>query len=143
MAALGGIHMPNVPELVVAYHSCLRTGVVAVPLNVRLTSSELHRMLRRLRPKLYLGHSDVYAAVDAIDTTIASDVLADVALRLAAYKVPERLVITERPVQVRAVVVVTATGGVIVLELRAAAGDRVRGAQTVMTTLPRALPATR
>jgi len=33
------LHMANLPEFVVAYYACFRTGVIAAPLNIRLKTA--------------------------------------------------------------------------------------------------------
>ena len=51
------LHMPNLPELVVAYYACFQTGAIAAPLNLRLKTAELTPILARLKPALYPGHA--------------------------------------------------------------------------------------
>jgi long-chain acyl-CoA synthetase len=48
------LHMANLPEFVVAYHACSRTGLIAAPLNIRLKTAELIPLLQRLQPTLYI-----------------------------------------------------------------------------------------
>jgi acyl-CoA synthetase (AMP-forming)/AMP-acid ligase II len=64
------LHMANVPQLIVAYYACFRTGAIAAPLNNRFKTSELEQVLRRLQPALYIGQAHLYAAVAAIDSKI-------------------------------------------------------------------------
>ncbi|HVJ51203.1 MAG TPA: class I adenylate-forming enzyme family protein [Aliidongia sp.] len=64
------LHMPNVPEMVVANYACFRIGAIAVPLNIRLKTAELQPMLERLRPVLYLGHAQLYAVIEPIEADI-------------------------------------------------------------------------
>src|SRR6516162_5353617 len=40
------LHMANLPEFVVAYYACFRTGVIAAPLNIRLKTAELIPLLQ-------------------------------------------------------------------------------------------------
>ena len=65
------LHTSNVPELITAYYGCFLMGATAVPLNIRLKAAELHPLLERLRPALYLGQEQVYANVSGV----APDVL--------------------------------------------------------------------
>jgi acyl-CoA synthetase (AMP-forming)/AMP-acid ligase II len=62
--------MANLPELIVAYYACFRTGAIAAPLNNRFKTAELEQVLRRLQPALYIGQAHLYAAVAPLDTTI-------------------------------------------------------------------------
>ena len=57
------LHMTNVPELILAYYACFLLGAIASPLNVRIKAAELHPLLRRLRPALYLGQSQLYPEI--------------------------------------------------------------------------------
>ena len=57
------LHMTNVPELILAYYACFLLGAIASPLNVRIKAAELHPLLRRLRPALYLGQSQRYPEI--------------------------------------------------------------------------------
>src|SRR6202011_2569205 len=61
------LHMPNRPELAVALYACLYIGAVAVPLNNRLKTAELKRLLHRLQPALYVGHGDLYGQAREVD----------------------------------------------------------------------------
>src|SRR6516225_8898512 len=68
------LHMANLPEFVVAYHACFRTGVIAAPLNIRLKTAELIPLLQRLQPTLYISQAALYNQVASIDSSIlASD----------------------------------------------------------------------
>lgn len=64
------LHLTNKPETVAAFYACMLTGVIAVPLNTRLTRAELEPQLRRLQVSLYLGQADLYDAIAGIDTSI-------------------------------------------------------------------------
>ena len=64
------LHMANLPEFVVAYHACFRTGVIAAPLNIRLKTAELIPLLQRLQPTLYIGQAALYNQVASIDSSI-------------------------------------------------------------------------
>ena len=64
------LHMANLPEFVVAYHACFRTGVIAAPLNIRLKTAELIPLLQRLKPTLYIGQAALYNEVASIDSSI-------------------------------------------------------------------------
>ncbi|MGF6483746.1 class I adenylate-forming enzyme family protein [Paraburkholderia sp. JPY419] len=64
------LHLTNKPETVVAYYACMLTGMIAVPLNNRLTRAELERQLRRLQVSLYLGQIDLYGAIAGMDGSI-------------------------------------------------------------------------
>jgi long-chain acyl-CoA synthetase len=57
------LHMANLPELVVAYYACFRTGAIACPLNIRLKAAELQPLLQKLRPALYLGQAQSYPQI--------------------------------------------------------------------------------
>jgi acyl-CoA synthetase (AMP-forming)/AMP-acid ligase II len=54
------LHMHNTPEAALAHLACLRLGAIAVPLNTRLATPELHDLVSRVRPKIYLGQDDLY-----------------------------------------------------------------------------------
>jgi len=64
------LHMANLPEFVVAYHACFRTGVIAAPLNIRLKTAELIPLLQRLQPTLYISQAALYNQVASIDSSI-------------------------------------------------------------------------
>jgi long-chain acyl-CoA synthetase len=64
------LHMANLPEFVVAYHACFRTGVIAAPLNIRLKTAELIPLLQRLKPTLYIGQAALYNQIASIDSSI-------------------------------------------------------------------------
>ena len=61
------LHMTNVPELILAYYACFLLGAIAAPLNIRIKAAELHPLLHRLRPALYLGQAQLYPEVADID----------------------------------------------------------------------------
>jgi long-chain acyl-CoA synthetase len=54
------LHLYNTPDAVLALLACLRIGAVAVPLNIRLRTPELHDLVDRTGPVLYLGERDLY-----------------------------------------------------------------------------------
>src|ERR1700748_3464098 len=62
------LHMPNRPEIIVAYYACYRLGPIAAPLRISFTFAELAPLLRRLRPALYIGETAVYPNVAPADT---------------------------------------------------------------------------
>ncbi|WP_321922267.1 class I adenylate-forming enzyme family protein [Paraburkholderia guartelaensis] len=64
------LHLTNKPETVIAYYACMLAGVIAVPLNTRLTRAELEPQLQRLQVSLYLGQSDLYGAIAGVDDSI-------------------------------------------------------------------------
>jgi acyl-CoA synthetase (AMP-forming)/AMP-acid ligase II len=64
------LHMANVPQMVLAYYACFRTGAIAAPLNTRMKAAELRPILQRLRPALYLGQSHLYPEVANIESDI-------------------------------------------------------------------------
>jgi acyl-CoA synthetase (AMP-forming)/AMP-acid ligase II len=64
------LHLTNKPETVAAFYACMLAGVIAVPLNTRLTRAELEAQLRRLHCSLYLGQLDLYDAIAGVDTSI-------------------------------------------------------------------------
>jgi acyl-CoA synthetase (AMP-forming)/AMP-acid ligase II len=64
------LHMTNKPEAVAAFYACMLTGLIAVPLNNRLTRAELEPQLRRLQVSLYLGQMDLYGAIAGMDASI-------------------------------------------------------------------------
>jgi len=64
------LHMANLPEFIVAYHACFRTGAIAAPLNIRLKTAELTPLLQRLQPTLYIGQAALYDRVASIDSSI-------------------------------------------------------------------------
>jgi long-chain acyl-CoA synthetase len=64
------LHLTNKPETVAAFYACMSTGVIAVPLNNRLTRAELEPQLRRLQVSLYLGQVDLYGAIAGVDASI-------------------------------------------------------------------------
>ena len=66
------LHMTNVPELILAYYACFLLGAVAAPLNIRIKAAELHPLLRRLRPALYLGQAQLYPEIADIDAETLS-----------------------------------------------------------------------
>jgi acyl-CoA synthetase (AMP-forming)/AMP-acid ligase II len=64
------LHMMNRPEMLVAYYACLRLGAIAAPLRTAFKFPELAPMLQRLKPALYIGESDLYRNVAAVDVGI-------------------------------------------------------------------------
>src|SRR6202046_1912829 len=70
------LHMMNRPEMLIAYFACLRLGAIAAPLRTAFKFAELAPMLRRLAPALYIGESELYRNVAAVDVGIlrANDV---------------------------------------------------------------------
>jgi long-chain acyl-CoA synthetase len=64
------LHMFNIAELVIAYFACFRIGAVAAPLNTRFKTAELRAVLKRLRPRVYVGQPQLYSQVAAIETDI-------------------------------------------------------------------------
>jgi long-chain acyl-CoA synthetase len=64
------LHLTNKPETVAAFYACMVTGMIAVPLNSRLTRAELEPQLRRLQVSLYLGQIDLYSAIAGMDASI-------------------------------------------------------------------------
>ncbi|CAE6746309.1 class I adenylate-forming enzyme family protein [Paraburkholderia aspalathi] len=64
------LHLTNRPETVAAFYACMLTGVMAVPLNTRLTRAELEPQLRRLQVSLYLGQIELYGAIAGMDASI-------------------------------------------------------------------------
>jgi UrcA family protein len=64
------LHMFNISELVIACFACFRIGAVAAPLNTRFKAAELRAVLKRLRPRVYVGQAQLYAPVAAIETDI-------------------------------------------------------------------------
>jgi long-chain acyl-CoA synthetase len=64
------LHMMNRPEMLIAYFACLRLGAIAAPLRTAFKFAELAPMLRRLAPALYIGESELYRKVAAVDVGI-------------------------------------------------------------------------
>src|ERR1700761_8109191 len=64
------LHMMNRPEMLVAYYACFRLGAIAAPLRSAFKFAELAPMLQRLQPALYIGESDLYRNVAAVDPDI-------------------------------------------------------------------------
>jgi long-chain acyl-CoA synthetase len=64
------LHMMNRPEMLVAYYACLRLGAIAAPLRTAFKFAELAPMLQRLKPRLYIGESDLYRNVAPVDASI-------------------------------------------------------------------------
>src|SRR5258708_5062056 len=62
--------LTNRPETVAAFYACMLSGVIAVPLNTRLTRAELEPQLRRLQVSLYLGQIELYGAIAGMDASI-------------------------------------------------------------------------
>lgn len=55
------LHAHNTAEAALGYLACLRLGAVTIPLNTRLATPELHNLVARTQPRIYLGQDDVYA----------------------------------------------------------------------------------
>ena len=64
------LHMTSVPELILSYYACFLLEAIAAPLNTRIKAAELHPLLRRLQPALYLGQTQLYPEVANIDSEI-------------------------------------------------------------------------
>jgi long-chain acyl-CoA synthetase len=60
------LHMHNTAEAALGYLACLRLGAVTIPLNTRLATPELHNLVARVQPKIYLGQDDLYARFAAV-----------------------------------------------------------------------------
>jgi long-chain acyl-CoA synthetase len=67
------LHLTNKPETVAALYACMLTGLIAVPLNNRLTRAELEPQLRRLQVSLFLGQTDLYGTIAGIDASILDE----------------------------------------------------------------------
>jgi long-chain acyl-CoA synthetase len=64
------LHMLSRPEIIVAYYACYRLGAIAAPLRCVFSSTELARLLKRLRPALYIGETALYPNIAPIDAAI-------------------------------------------------------------------------
>lgn len=64
------LHMPNVPELVMACFAGLRLGAIVVPVNTRFKTIEIETLFARLRPALYVGHDSLEGFVSPIDESV-------------------------------------------------------------------------
>jgi long-chain acyl-CoA synthetase len=64
------LHLRNGPEIAAAYLACFRLGAIAAPLNPGFERAELQAMLRRLRPRLYIGDAALYRRVSPIETEV-------------------------------------------------------------------------
>ncbi len=64
------LHMMNRPEMLIAYFACLRLGAIAAPLRTAFKFAELAPILQRLAPALYIGESELYRNVAAVDVSI-------------------------------------------------------------------------
>lgn len=64
------LHLPNRPELAIALYACFHVGAIAVPLNIRLKTAEITRLLQRVEPALYVGHSTLYESMRAIENSV-------------------------------------------------------------------------
>jgi long-chain acyl-CoA synthetase len=60
------LHMDNTAEAALGYLACFWLGAIAVPLNTRLATPELHSIVARTQPRVYLGQDDVYARFAAV-----------------------------------------------------------------------------
>lgn len=66
------LHFSNGPEIVFGYYACFKIGAVAVPLNIRLKGPELEYILNHCGVRLFLGHADLFAEVQAVRTRLRS-----------------------------------------------------------------------
>src|SRR4051812_23352280 len=66
--------LPNCPEGVLVYLACLRSGAVAVPVNVRFAAPELARVLERCRPAVLVAHAAHLAVVDDLPSDVLESV---------------------------------------------------------------------
>ncbi|HUC17961.1 MAG TPA: class I adenylate-forming enzyme family protein [Acetobacteraceae bacterium] len=64
------LHLRNGPEIALAYLACFRLGAIAAPLCLRFETAELDALLRRLRPRLYIGDAEPYRRVAPIGTGV-------------------------------------------------------------------------
>lgn len=53
------LQMRNIPQMAVLYFACFKVGAVAVPINTRLKSAELEKILIRLRPCIFMAHDEL------------------------------------------------------------------------------------
>jgi long-chain acyl-CoA synthetase len=64
------LHMLNRPEMIIAYYACFHIGAIVMPLRTAYKAAELKPILQRVQPSLYLGETDLYQQVAAIDPSI-------------------------------------------------------------------------
>jgi len=68
---------PNMPELVAAFHACWLAGLVAVPIDVRMSAEKIRGVLEMTRPKRILASKTAAAVFPA--GAVPVDILEDLA----------------------------------------------------------------
>lgn len=58
--------LPNSPELVLLNLACLKAGIIAVPMNVRMKGPEFAYVLNHAEAKLCVAHADLYPTLEGV-----------------------------------------------------------------------------
>ncbi|WP_438318661.1 class I adenylate-forming enzyme family protein [Sporosarcina sp. FA9] len=64
------IYMPNVPEFVIAYFAVQRIGAIVVPINAKMTLSEVEYVLENSEAKVFIAHELLFGAVEKLSTEL-------------------------------------------------------------------------
>ncbi len=62
------VYMPNVPEFVIAYFAVQRIGAIVVPINAKMTVSEVEYVLENSEAKIFIAHELLFGAVEKLST---------------------------------------------------------------------------
>jgi long-chain acyl-CoA synthetase len=60
------VHLGNCCEAAIACYAAMMLGAIAVPLNIHYKPYEIARLMRRLRPAVYVGHSAQRKVMDEV-----------------------------------------------------------------------------
>ncbi|WP_342508709.1 AMP-binding protein [Sporosarcina sp. FSL K6-2383] len=64
------LYMPNVPEFAIAYFAIQRLGAIVVPINARMTLSEVEYVLGDSGAKAFVAHDLLFAAIKEMNSNL-------------------------------------------------------------------------
>lgn len=64
------LYMPNVPEFAIAYYAVQRIGAIIVPINAKMTSSEVEYVLENSEASVLIAHELLFKAVENLEVDL-------------------------------------------------------------------------
>ena len=64
------LYMPNVPEFAIAYFAVQRLGAIIVPINAKMTLSEVEYVLENSDAKAFIAHDLLFESVKKLDSDL-------------------------------------------------------------------------
>ncbi|MET3655681.1 class I adenylate-forming enzyme family protein [Sporosarcina psychrophila] len=64
------LYMPNVPEFVIVYFAVQRLGAIIVPINAKMTLSEVEYVLENSDAKAFIAHDLLFESVKNLDSNL-------------------------------------------------------------------------